>query len=87
MNIPVSLAQVDSVCGAASSRYVRDICETVFEELARLAATAPAPRAAAAFQARLEYTLLHLACAEHLTSRAELVLTCVLPLYYWLCGT
>ncbi|KAH9643566.1 hypothetical protein HF086_011347 [Spodoptera exigua] len=65
---------VDSVSGAASSRYVRDICETVCEELARLAAlgTPGAPMSpAAAFQARLEYTLLRLACAEHLTRKAE----------------
>lgn len=65
-------AEVDSVCGAASSRYVRDICETVCEELARLAACSPpAPAPPAAFQARLEYTLLRLACAEHLTRKAE----------------
>ncbi|CAH0698829.1 unnamed protein product [Spodoptera exigua] len=67
-------AEVDSVSGAASSRYVRDICETVCEELARLAAlgTPGAPMSpAAAFQARLEYTLLRLACAEHLTRKAE----------------
>lgn len=67
-------AEVDSVSGAASSRYVRDICETVCEELARLAALGSpgAPMSpAAAFQARLEYTLLRLACAEHLTRKAE----------------
>ncbi|CAH1643265.1 unnamed protein product [Spodoptera littoralis] len=67
-------AEVDSVSGAASSRYVRDICETVCEELARLAALVSpgAPMSpAAAFQARLEYTLLRLACAEHLTRKAE----------------
>ncbi|KAG6455553.1 hypothetical protein O3G_MSEX009291 [Manduca sexta] len=65
-------AEVDSVCGPASSRYVRDICETVCEELARLAACAPAQLArAAAFQARLEYTLLHVATAGHLTRKAE----------------
>ncbi|XP_028164499.1 exocyst complex component 2 [Ostrinia furnacalis] len=65
-------AEVDSVCGAASSRYVRDICETVCEELARLAACAPAPLSrAAAFQARLEYSLLQAAAAEHLTRKAE----------------
>ncbi|KAJ8734975.1 hypothetical protein PYW08_014225 [Mythimna loreyi] len=65
-------AEVDSVCGAASSRYVRDICETVCEELARLAACAPPPAGpAAVFQARLEYTLLQVACAEHLTRKAE----------------
>ncbi|CAB3245306.1 unnamed protein product [Arctia plantaginis] len=67
-------AEVDGVCGAASSRYVRLICETVCEELARLAACAPgaelvAPQAA--FQARLEHTLLHVATAEHLTRKAE----------------
>ncbi|KAF9415299.1 hypothetical protein HW555_007048 [Spodoptera exigua] len=69
-----NLIAVDSVSGAASSRYVRDICETVCEELARLAAlgTPGAPMSpAAAFQARLEYTLLRLACAEHLTRKAE----------------
>lgn len=65
-------AEVDSVCGAASSRYVRDICETVCEELARLCACAPPPSTpAAVFQARLEYTLLQVACAEHLTRKAE----------------
>ncbi|XP_045542416.1 exocyst complex component 2 [Papilio machaon] len=64
-------AEVDSVCGAASSRYVRDICETVCEELARLAACAPARSRAAAFQARLEYSLLRLAVADHLTRKAE----------------
>ncbi|CAH2068965.1 unnamed protein product, partial [Iphiclides podalirius] len=65
-------AEVDSVCGAASSRYVRDICETVCEEIARLAACAPpAMNRAAAFQARLEYTLLRVAVAEHLTRKAE----------------
>ncbi|PZC87269.1 hypothetical protein B5X24_HaOG201505 [Helicoverpa armigera] len=65
-------AEVDAVCGAASSRYVRDICATVCEELARLAATAPPPSCpAAAFQARLEYTLLHRATAEHLSRDAE----------------
>ncbi|KAL0849914.1 hypothetical protein ABMA28_011844 [Loxostege sticticalis] len=65
-------AEVDSVCGAASSRYVRDICETVCEELARLAACAPATLSrAAAFQARLEYSLLQAAAAEHLTRKAE----------------
>ncbi|XP_013148421.1 PREDICTED: exocyst complex component 2 [Papilio polytes] len=63
-------AEVDSVCGAASSRYVRDICETVCEELARLAACAPA-RGRAALQARLEYSLLRLAVAHHLTRKAE----------------
>ncbi|XP_063373703.1 exocyst complex component 2 [Cydia amplana] len=66
-------AEVDSVCGAASARYVRDICETVCEELARLAACgalAPAARAAA-FQARLEYTLLRIACHHYLTRKAE----------------
>ncbi|XP_063634029.1 exocyst complex component 2 [Cydia splendana] len=72
-------AEVDSVCGAASARYVRDICETVCEELARLAAcgalapasaSAPAARAAA-FQARLEYTLLRIACQHYLTRKAE----------------
>ncbi|XP_026324011.1 exocyst complex component 2 isoform X2 [Hyposmocoma kahamanoa] len=65
-------AEVDSICGAASSRYVRDICETVCEELARLAACAPvATTRSAALQARLEYTLLRFACAEHLTRKAE----------------
>ncbi|CAD0195349.1 unnamed protein product [Chrysodeixis includens] len=64
-------AEVDSVCGAASVRYVRDICETVCEELARLAASAPPPPPQAAFQQRLEYTLLQQACAEHLTRKAE----------------
>ncbi|CAH0406116.1 unnamed protein product [Chilo suppressalis] len=65
-------AEVDSVCGAASARYVRDICETVCEELARLWACAPPLGSrAAAFQARLEYTLLHRAVALHLTRRAE----------------
>ncbi|XP_068629047.1 exocyst complex component 2 [Battus philenor] len=65
-------AEVDSVCGTASSRYVRDICETVCEELARLAAcTPPTINRAAAFQARLEYTLLRVAVAEHLTRKAE----------------
>ncbi|GBP94707.1 Exocyst complex component 2 [Eumeta japonica] len=65
-------AEVDSVCGSASSRYVRDICETVCEELARLAACTGSPHSrASAFQARLEYRLLHLACAPHLTRKAE----------------
>ncbi|XP_060810472.1 exocyst complex component 2 [Amyelois transitella] len=64
-------AEVDSVCGQSSSRYMRDICETVCEELARLACGAPARSRAAAFQARLEYTLLHAACANHLTRKAE----------------
>ncbi|XP_072935687.1 exocyst complex component 2 [Epargyreus clarus] len=60
-------AEVDSVCGAASSRYVRDICETVCEELARLATCAP--RAGRAW--RLDCALLRLACADHLTRKAE----------------
>ncbi|KAG7304291.1 hypothetical protein JYU34_011232 [Plutella xylostella] len=65
-------AEVDSVCGSASTRYVRDICETVCEELARLAAAAPAGGSrAAAFRARLEYRLLHVACQSHLTRKAE----------------
>ncbi|KAI8430152.1 hypothetical protein MSG28_000537 [Choristoneura fumiferana] len=66
-------AEVDSVCGASSGRYVRDICETVCEELARLAggASAPAPAPPLAFQARLEYTLLLSACRHHLTRKAE----------------
>ncbi|KOB70306.1 Sec5 [Operophtera brumata] len=64
-------AEVDSVCGPTSARYVQDICETVCEELARLAACSAAPTRASAFQARLEYTLLRLACAEHLTRKAE----------------
>ncbi|XP_048481795.1 exocyst complex component 2 [Plutella xylostella] len=65
-------AEVDSVCGSASTRYVRDICETVCEELARLAAAAPAGASrAAAFRARLEYRLLHVACQSHLTRKAE----------------
>ncbi|KAM3958266.1 exocyst complex component secretory 5 [Aphomia sociella] len=71
-------AEVDSVCGAASSRYVRDICETVCEELARLAACAPRTPAmspAAAFLARLECALLRRACAAHLTPKAENYLT------------
>ncbi|CAH2099616.1 unnamed protein product [Euphydryas editha] len=63
--------QVDSICGAACSRYVRDISETVCEELSRLAACAPAPPRAAAFRARLEASLLRLACAAHLTRKAE----------------
>ncbi|CAH2099615.1 unnamed protein product [Euphydryas editha] len=64
-------AEVDSICGAACSRYVRDISETVCEELSRLAACAPAPPRAAAFRARLEASLLRLACAAHLTRKAE----------------
>lgn len=69
-------AEVDSVCGNASSRYVRDICETVCEELARLASCAPSPMShATAFRARLEYTLLHLAIHTHLSRKAEGYLT------------
>ncbi|KAJ2943891.1 hypothetical protein O0L34_g8215 [Tuta absoluta] len=64
-------AEVDSVCGASSVRYVRDICETVCEELSRLAACAPPHSRAMAFQQRLEYTLLRYACAELSTRRAE----------------
>ncbi|XP_026764058.2 exocyst complex component 2 [Galleria mellonella] len=64
-------AEVDSVCGAASARYVRDICETVCEEVARLGACAPSASRAAAFLARLECSLLRLACAAHLTPKAE----------------
>lgn len=65
-------AEVDSVCGPAPSRYVPDICEVVCLELARLAACAPSSTSrAAAFQARLEYTILHIATAGHLTRKAE----------------
>ncbi|XP_045510493.1 exocyst complex component 2 [Colias croceus] len=64
-------AEVDSICGAAASRYVRDICETVCEEVARLAACAPPHSRATAFRARLECALLRLACADHLTRKAE----------------
>ncbi|XP_045529762.1 exocyst complex component 2 [Pieris brassicae] len=62
-------AEVDSICGPSSSRYVRDICETVCEEVSRLAAT-PLSRTAA-FRARLDCALLRLACSEHLTRKAE----------------
>ncbi|CAK1548634.1 unnamed protein product [Leptosia nina] len=64
-------AEVESICGAAASRYVRDICETVCEEVSRLAACAPAHTPATAFRARLECALLRLACADHLTRKAE----------------
>ncbi|XP_028039948.1 exocyst complex component 2 [Bombyx mandarina] len=65
-------AETDSVCGASAGRYVRDICETVCEEVARLAACAPPalPRPAA-FRATLEYTLLSVAIRDHLTRKAE----------------
>ncbi|XP_059049390.1 exocyst complex component 2 [Achroia grisella] len=64
-------AEVDSVCGAAAARYVRDVCETVCEEVARLGACSPRASRSAAFLARLECTLLRLACASHLTHKAE----------------
>nr|XP_026484674.1 exocyst complex component 2 [Vanessa tameamea] len=64
-------AEVDSICGAACSRYVSDICETVCEEVSRLVASAPPPARAPAFRARLEATLLRLATAAHLTRKAE----------------
>ncbi|CAH0722849.1 unnamed protein product, partial [Brenthis ino] len=64
-------AEVDSICGAACSRYVRDISETVCEEVSRLCAGSPSVSRAAAFRARLETTLLRLACAAHLTRKAE----------------
>nr|XP_034841374.1 exocyst complex component 2 isoform X2 [Maniola hyperantus] len=64
-------AEVDSICGASCSRYVRDISETVCEEVSRLWAGARPTSRAAVFRARLETTLLRMACAAHLTVKAE----------------
>ncbi|CAH2262199.1 jg26825 [Pararge aegeria aegeria] len=64
-------AEVDSICGASCSRYVRDISETVCEEVSRLWAGAKPTSRAAVFRARLETTLLRMACASHLTMKAD----------------
>ncbi|XP_050665877.1 exocyst complex component 2 [Leptidea sinapis] len=64
-------AEVDSICGCGSSRYVRDICEIVCEEVARLSACVAPHSRATAFRARLECGLLRLATANHLTRKAE----------------
>ncbi|OWR47027.1 Exocyst complex component 2 [Danaus plexippus plexippus] len=64
-------AEVDSICGSSCSRYVRDISETVCEEVARLWSGARPVGRAAVFRARLETTLLRLACRDHLTRKAE----------------
>ncbi|XP_045761389.1 exocyst complex component 2 [Maniola jurtina] len=64
-------AEVDSICGASCSRYVRDISETVCEEVSRLWAGARPTSRAAVFRARLETTLLRMACAAHLTVKAD----------------
>ncbi|XP_023934089.1 exocyst complex component 2 [Bicyclus anynana] len=64
-------AEVDSICGASCSRYVRDISETVCEEVSRLWHGARPTSRAAVFRARLETTLLRMACASHLTVKAD----------------
>ncbi|XP_053600638.1 exocyst complex component 2 [Plodia interpunctella] len=61
-------AEVDSVCGPVCSRYMRDISETVCEELARLASARGGERS---LRARLECVVLRRALAHHLSGKAE----------------